>query len=85
MIFFCLIALKFKVIKRKYSDVNKLLLMNAIENIVSQKISFNINNNEEIINLISKELILININQKIIVENLENKNFEFKDKYTEKK
>ena len=59
--------------------------MKAIENIVSQKISFNINNNEEIINLISKELIHININQEIIVENLENMNIEFKNKYTEKK
>ena len=59
--------------------------MKAIENIVSQKISFNIKNNEEIIILISKELIHININQEIIIENLENMNIEFKDKYTEKK
>ena len=85
LLFFCLIALKFKVIKRKHGDVNKLLLMKAIENIVYQKNSFNINNNEEIINLISKELIHININQEISVENLENMNIEFKDKYTEKK
>ena len=79
LIFFCLIALKFKVIKRKHSDVNKLLLMKATENILSQKICFNINNNNEIINLISKELTHININQEISVENLENMNIDFKD------
>ena len=79
LIFFCLIALKFKVIKRKHSDVNKLLLMKATENILSQKICFNINNNNEIINLISKELTHININQEISVENLENMNIGFKD------